>query len=263
MSVEKHSSSNSRKSALYYLNNRLSRVRHEVRRYVAKYPPLYLALARSKHQPGYFHDPEVINQNTEIVIEAFPRSGNSFTVTAFKLAQQRKVHVAHHLHAAAQVRTGISRKIPTLVTVRDPEEAILSYVILSPHLSVKQALQSYLDFHEGILDIKDKLVVSTFKQVTTNFGVVIHRVNQKFGSNFVEFDHTEENVKHCYQVQENGWLAKGKSEPNVGFPSEERKRIKDQLREQFHSESRGQKLAKMRIRAYELYEIFCKTAEKS
>lgn len=255
--------SQSTRTDLYSFNSKLSRARHEVRRHIAKYPSIYLPLARSKHSPGHFHDPEVISQNTEIVIEAFPRSGNSFTVTAFKLAQQREVHVAHHLHAAAQVKTGVRKKIPTLVTIRDPEEAILSYMILSPYLLVKQVLQSYLDFHEGILGIKDKLVFSTFKQVTTDFGSVIRRVNQKFDSNFVEFDHTEENVKRCYQVQEDGWLAKGKSEPNVGFPSEERKRIKDQLREQFHSESRGQSLTKMRARAYELYDIFCETAEKA
>lgn len=243
------------------VDDKLARLRHEVRRQVAKYPFIYLPLARAKHQPGHFHDPEVISRNTEIVIEAYPRSGNSFTVTAFKLAQPRPVHVAHHLHAAAQVKTGIRRGLPTLVTVRDPEEAILSYVILTPHLRVKQALQSYLDFHEGILAIKGQLVVSTFSQVTTDFGAVIRRVNEKFGSTFVEFDHTEANVKRCFQVQEEGWAAKGKAEPNVGFPSEERKRIKDHLREQFYDESRGNHLAKMRNRAYELYEIFCEAAQ--
>lgn len=245
------------------MNNRLSRVRHEIRRQIAKYPAIYLPLARSKHKPGHFHDPEVINNNTEIVIEAYPRSGNSFTVTAFKLAQRREVHVAHHLHAASHVKAGLRQKLPTLVTVRDPEEAILSYVILTPHLQVKQALQSYLDFHEGILNIKDQLVVSSFKQVTTDFGAVVRRVNNKFGSSFIEFDHTDENVQHCFHVQETGWNEKGKDEPNVGFPSEERKRIKDQLREQFYDESRGNNLKKMRTRAYELYEIFCEAAENA
>lgn len=246
---------------LYSFSNRLARTRHEVRRHLAKSSILYLPLARSKHPSGHFHDPEVVSRDSEIVIEAFPRSGNCFVITAFKLAQQRPVRVAHHLHAAAQVRTGVRYGLPTLITVRDPEEAILSYVILSPHLLVSQALQSYLDFHEGILGVKDKVVVSTFKQVTTDFGAVIRRVNEKFGSNFAEFNHTEDNVKHCFAVQEEGWAEKGKSEPNVGFPSDERKRIKDQLREQFYSESRGDRLAKMRTRAYELYDLFCAAAE--
>lgn len=243
------------------VKTKLARARHEVRRHIAKSPALYLPMARRKHPPGHFHDPEVISRNTEIVIEAFPRTGNCFVITAFKLAQQRPVRVAHHLHAAVQVRAGVRQNIPTLVTVRDPEEAILSYVILAPHLLVSQGLQSYLDFHEGILGVKDKVVVSTFKQVTTDFGAVIRRVNQKFGSDFIEFDHTEANVKRCFEVQEEGWAVKGKAEPNVGFPSEERKRVKDHLREQFYGESRGDRLAKMRTRAYELYEIFCEAAE--
>ncbi|WOB43927.1 hypothetical protein HNI00_12805 [Thermoleptolyngbya oregonensis NK1-22] len=249
-------------SNLYSFPSKLSRARHEVRRQIAKYPALYLPLARSKHQPGHFYDPEVVSRETEIVIEAYPRSGNSFAVTAFKMAQQRPIRVAHHLHAAAQVRTGIQYNLPTLVTVRDPEEAVLSYVILSPFLLVRQALQSYLDFHEGILDLKDQMVVSTFQQVTTDFGQVIRRVNQRFGSSFAEFEHTEANVKRCFELQEEGWAAKGQREPNVGFPSEERKRIKDQLREQFYSESRGDRLIQMRTRAYELYDLFCQAAEQ-
>ena len=41
--------------------------------------------------------------HTELVIEAFPRSANTFATVAFQLSQPAPVRVAHHLHAPAQV----------------------------------------------------------------------------------------------------------------------------------------------------------------
>ena len=79
---------------------------------------------------------EIVTPETEIVIEAFARSAQSFVVAAFRLAQEpHAVRIAHHTHSPSTLIDGIRRRVPSLVIVRAPEDAILSYVIRTPAIS--------------------------------------------------------------------------------------------------------------------------------
>ncbi len=49
-----------------------------------------------------------ITERTQLVIEGFPRSGNTFASKAFTLAQDRPVVVASHVHLPAQVKLASS-----------------------------------------------------------------------------------------------------------------------------------------------------------
>src|SRR2546422_7828125 len=86
------------------------RARYEVRDLLSGYPRLYLSLARWRHGTG--GGAEAVGDRTEMMIEGYPRSGNTFAVAAFRLAQQRPVIVAHHLHSPAQVLEAVRRRIP-------------------------------------------------------------------------------------------------------------------------------------------------------
>src|ERR671920_2182155 len=68
-----------------------------------------------------------VTPDTQLVIEGFPRSGNSFARRAFIMAQdepQIKNHIAHHLHVPAQVVQAARWQIPTLVLIRRPRDAV-------------------------------------------------------------------------------------------------------------------------------------------
>ena len=52
-------------------------------------------------------------------------------------------------------------------------------------------------FHERLLPYKDRVLRISFSDVTEDMGGVIHRCNEKFGTDFTPFVHTEENVKAC------------------------------------------------------------------
>ena len=56
-------------------------------RLTAKYPSLALPIARRRHGVP-------VGPSTEVVIEGFPRSGTSFAVAAFRIAQRRPVEIA-------------------------------------------------------------------------------------------------------------------------------------------------------------------------
>src|SRR5919112_6338070 len=92
------------------------------RRYVGRHPFLFYNFYRLK--PTYRD--LLVDRKTQIVIEGFPRSGNTFAVVAFQQAQRESVRVAHHLHMPAQVIRAAKWGIPTLLLARKPTDAALS-----------------------------------------------------------------------------------------------------------------------------------------
>jgi hypothetical protein len=136
----------------------------------------------------------VVTPETELVIEGFPRSANSFARVAFNRAQKGKVRIATGLHVPAQVIRAARWRIPTLVLIRRPKDAVLSFAIRDP-ISVEQALRYYLSFYETVENYSDAYVLGTFEEVTGNFGRVIQRLNDRFGTSFSPFRHDERNVE--------------------------------------------------------------------
>ena len=156
----------------------------------------YLAVSRRKHGPS------VVDQDTRLVIEGFPRAANTFTVFAFQMAQPAPVRVAHHLHAPIQVIAAVRARIPVVLLVRPPEEAVLSLAMWSPYVSLDRALAAYCRFYEHVQPCSSWCVIGEFRQVTTDLGRVVDTVNRRYGTSFSRFEHTSENVQACYRLIE-------------------------------------------------------------
>lgn len=169
-------------------------LRHALRRSLAAHPSLYLPIVRRRY-PG-----SVVDDETELVIDGFTRSAVTFAVVAFQLAQNDHVRVAHHLHASSHLVVAARRGIPALVPVRQPEDAILSALVREPLVTPRQFLKSYIAFYERLLPCRPRFSVATFDEVTTDFGAVIRRTNERFGTDFKVFEHTEENVRACFEL---------------------------------------------------------------
>jgi hypothetical protein len=76
-----------------------------------------------------------VTPDTQVVIEGFPRSGNSFARRAFIMAQEETfdvTRIAHHLHVPAQIVRAAQWRIPTLVLIRRPRDAVLSFAVWDP-----------------------------------------------------------------------------------------------------------------------------------
>src|SRR5215204_2605761 len=89
-----------------------------------------------------------VTPDKQVVIEGFPRSGNSFARRAFIMAQDETfdvTRIAHHLHVPAQVIRAAQWQIPTLVLIRRPRDAVHSVVIRDP-MSIAQGLRSCVSF---------------------------------------------------------------------------------------------------------------------
>jgi hypothetical protein len=136
----------------------------------------------------------VVTPETQLVIEGFPRSANSFARVAFNRAQKGTVRIATGLHVPAQVIRAARWRIPTLVLIRNPRDAVLSFAVRDP-ISVEQALRYYLSFYETVENYGDAYVLGTFEEVTEDFGRVILRLNDRFGTSFSPFRHNDRNVE--------------------------------------------------------------------
>ncbi len=122
-----------------------------------------------------------VTSSTEIVIDGFPRSGNTYSTVAFLIAQGRTVSVAHHLHSPYQAVRAESLGIPCLIVIRNPLDSVASLLVTQPWRTRRQALLEYGDFYG---QVNDWPVVANFEQITSNFSEVVARVNGRFGTDF-------------------------------------------------------------------------------
>jgi hypothetical protein len=154
--------------------------------------PAYLRLARRKY--GHM----VVGDDTEAAIDGFTRSACVFAAVAFQQAQERPVRLAHLLHAPAHLIAAVDRGLPCLVTVREPEAAVVSCVIREPYLTPAVVLDAWTRFYESLLPYRDGMVVGDFTRVTTDLGPLIEELNGRFGTAFAPFVHTPENVERVF-----------------------------------------------------------------
>ncbi|PAP75951.1 hypothetical protein BSZ37_05605 [Rubrivirga marina] len=191
----------------------------------------------------------VVHDRTRIVIEGYPRCGNTFATVAFQLAQGTPVEAAHHLHAEAQIVGAAAAGIPTILLIRDPEEAVVSNA-RSFGYPLKTALRDYVLFYRRVLPYREHVVVADFQDVTSDFGAVVGAVNARFGTDFAPFDHTDAEVQRCFAVIDE-FYRRTAPEPGrtVARPSGQRQVGKDVLRTAFNLPSHRA----LRDEAYRLY----------
>jgi hypothetical protein len=174
----------------------LRSVRWGLRSRLAEHPRLYLPIARRKVPDA------VLRDDTELLIEGFTRSAVTFATIAFQLAQRTPVRVAHTLHSVGHVIEAARRGVPSLVTIREPDETVLSAIVREPYLTIDGVLAAYTRFYTGIEPVRDLVVVGRFDSIAHDLGSVIRAINERFGTSFDEFVHSEENVKRCYEIIE-------------------------------------------------------------
>ena len=136
-----------------------------------------------------------VGPKTEFVLDGFQGTANSFATRAFKYAQEDFVRIAHHLHSPAQIIEAVQRDIPTLVTLRNPKDAVASVISRWPYVTPQQGLRSYVKFYRKIEPYTGDFVLSPFNQTTQHLDRAFRAVNEQFGTQFDVFEHSEQNVR--------------------------------------------------------------------
>jgi hypothetical protein len=167
--------------------------------FLDEYPAGFMAALRfvRRNRPTLA---SLLEPATEIVIDSFPRSGSSFTCRAFEADSRHRPKVAHHVHHSSHIIEAARLGVPALVLIRRPRDAIVSLKALSIQgagMSLTERTfpmwlftRWYVHFYQRLVPHLSSLVLADFSQVRQDVGVIIRRVNDKFGTSFEEFVHT-------------------------------------------------------------------------
>jgi hypothetical protein len=121
---------------------------------------------------------------------------------------------------------------PVLVLIRDPVETVLSVLIREPAVTPPQVMGNWIRFYRTAEIVRGHILVATFEDVTTDFGSVIDRLNERFETSFARFDHSRENVERCFERIErrNRSMYSRLVESKIARPSFSRDVAKESLR---------------------------------
>lgn len=206
----------------------MTAIRTRIKHWLGQYPLLFFPALKLTGDQNLTR--LAFTYDTDIVIEGFPRSSNTFSVVAFEAAQNsdKVLNIAHHLHCEAQLIKACKMNVPAIALIRQAKPAISSYLIRHPEIDANWALQRYIQFYSNLLPHKDNIVFADFKTVTSDFGAIIRKVNEKFNTHFSEFSHSKEDEVEVFSQIENinEIVSEGK-ENFVARPSKERKELSE------------------------------------
>lgn len=219
---------------------------YRLRYFVNAYPAVYAPLARIRHRD---RDDWSVRRDTELTIEGFGRSGSTFAVDAFELAQSREVGLAHHTHAAAQVIMAVKWEVPTILIVRHPEQVVLSHMARRD-IGPRPPLVAWIRFHERVLPYRNGLIVAPFEEMTTDLGAVIRRLNHRFGTSFDVFENDPKSEADVFErIEARNRLRFGigstEGQRSIARPTVEREARKEAFRAAYEAPA----LASLRARA--------------
>ena len=209
----------------------------KIKRYLENYPLIYVKIAYYYNiiKGGNYN--RVVNKTTQICIEGFPRSSNSFVAEVFRYLHDDNISIATHLHSSAHIIYAVESNIPTCVLIRKPKDSIVSLFTLSVQFdktyktdseSVKKSMEYdlkwYIFFYKSLIKYKDKIVIASMEESTSDICSVIKKINKKYSTSF----------NNCTDHQQLVEVLSASSKPHV-FPSEFRNKYKQFGKEVYHS----------------------------
>lgn len=221
-------------------------LRQSVKFFIASNPLLYRNYI-NLFRPGKKH--LTVDCSTELVIDGFPRSANTFAVVAFEAVQKRGVVLAHHTHVPATIIEGCRRQYPVLLLIRDPLSCVASasiFLSTSPFV----LLEEWIWFYKKCLAFKGAVTIAPFEKIVSHYDQLISELNKKFGTDFSLFQHETDLLASVNSRVEEIAEKFGQSELQIARPSGARQQLSEQIKSSILLEG------KMLKKAQSLYEEY-------
>ncbi|MGJ3241830.1 MAG: hypothetical protein ACFE0O_02565 [Opitutales bacterium] len=225
--------------------------------WLGRWPSLYIGLLRLKRR-GHWSRDWLVNPSSPVVIEGFPRCGNSFAHSAFRRANPEVGPIATHVHHEAQVILACRWQRPCLVLVREPAPAVISLGALTVADALSHGrpapgrlpwhgyLNAYNRFYRTLLPYRKSLVIAPFEVATRRIDACVQALNDRFGTHFT-LPSPDRQTQDAIFSEAGHHLS----------PNRERDRIKQELAEQLQADPHNHdRLAACR----ETYETFRENA---
>ncbi len=173
------------------------------------------------------------NKNTDLTIDGFQRSANTFAYVGFSILNNH-TRVAHHAHTSSQIIYSVNNDIPVLLLIRNPIDSIVSfYIFLNGEVPFKVIINSWKHFYLPLIKFKDKIFVSDFNDTINDFEDTIKKINSfynlNFKTNYYEKDLEKEIFKKIEQSHKNHFDNSSKNK--IAIPYNDRLRSKSVLKQ--------------------------------
>ncbi len=119
---------------------------------------------------------KICSERSALVVEGYPRSGNSFLVSVMSELMQERMPLSHHTHRAENLLIADALKIPTVVLVREPIAAITSISIFS-NRPVDFWAERYVEFYSVIDQLQNPFLLLRFDEVIGDTAMVLRQVS--------------------------------------------------------------------------------------
>jgi len=176
-----------------------------IRRQLVARPALFFPLARLAGNR------QLLDRETGLVFDGFPRCGNSFAEGALLYSQaDRGLMLKSHAHSPAQVLRAVRKGLPTLVLVRDPDAAIASLIAAFGVDKPEMHYRDYIAYYEPLIGKEKGFVVVDFPVLIQRFDLVLCAINERFGTDLAipridaEFAQGAENARDAASIARTG-----------------------------------------------------------
>lgn len=124
-----------------------------------------------------------VTSDTDIVLEGYPRSANTYLYRIIRAASGDKLKISHHVHRPQQVLMALRYRIPCFVIFRHPLDAIASYLVREPSFTVNRCMVDYLQFAQTTIAQVGQpgLYILTFDKIVADPKSVTHAILTKIG----------------------------------------------------------------------------------
>ena len=174
----------------------------------------------------------VISNETDLLLDGFPRSGNSFFTGLLSVSQGGKLKLADHLHASAHVKEAIKRKVPAIVVIRKPDDAAISYMAFDRGICFQDSIEDWISFYTAIKSLNtEDYVLADFQDIISDPNPIFRDFNQKFGDRLTLKETNYEQDKVAAREFLDDLSNRFFGRKNDARPSEERDRLKEKLNE--------------------------------
>lgn len=196
----------------------------KLRLYLKRSKTLYPILKNNLSSGG-----TVTTNSTQLCIEGYPSSANSYTYHLFRVLFP-EIKLSHHTHSYANVSIALEQNIPSIVLLRNPLDCISSRHVRF-HSSLSISLAEYIDFYSCTeKDVESPyLILIEFNEIINEPLKVLDQLSPILG---VQIDSSLDIVEINTAVKERMKKAqtKMKSMQNISLPNEERSALKEKYK---------------------------------
>jgi hypothetical protein len=157
----------------------------------------YYVMRLSKNHRGH-----LVTRRSDLVIEGYARSANTYAVAAFQIASGGRLAIASHTHLATHIKRACRLGVPCIALVRNPVDAIAS---LGVRLNVEQfsnEVDAYADFYESILPLRERLMFAHFADITCRMEAVLGEARRRYRLEVEELTNRELAERKVFEVIE-------------------------------------------------------------